>query len=46
VSWPSYQEIIQTTFVISVVVIIASLCLWGVDSVIVNAIRWLTGQKG
>jgi preprotein translocase SecE subunit len=46
VSWPSLQEVIQTTFVIGVVVFLASLFLWGIDSLILYAIKWLVRQKG
>lgn len=44
VVWPSRQETIRTTMMVVVMVLIASLLLWGIDAVLVNLIGWLTGQ--
>lgn len=46
VFWPTRQETIQTTFVIAIMVIVLALVLWGVDSVLMWVIGWLTGQRG
>jgi preprotein translocase subunit SecE len=44
--WPSRQETIQTTVVVVLTVIIASLFLWGVDAILAQAIQFLTENKG
>ena len=46
VVWPTRQETIQTTFLVIVVVIIAALILWGLDTVLGWAIRQLIGGPG
>jgi len=46
VVWPTRQETVQTTLVVIVMVSIASLLLWGVDSIVLLIIGWLTGQRG
>lgn len=46
VVWPTRQETIQTTITIMVIVVIVSLVLWGVDSLLLQAVAFLTGQRG
>lgn len=46
VVWPSRQETIQMTLVIFIAVLLTSLFLWGVDSLLFNVVRMLTGQDG
>ncbi len=46
VVWPTRQETIQTTLVVIVMVIVAAILLWGLDSVLVWLVGWLTGQRG
>ncbi len=46
VVWPNRQETIQTTAIVIVMVIIVALFLWGVDSILLWAVSWLTGQRG
>jgi preprotein translocase subunit SecE len=46
VYWPTRQETIQTTFVVATVVIVLALMLWGVDSLLMSLVGWLTGQRG
>jgi len=46
VYWPTRQETIQTTLVVAAMVVFLSLVLWGVDSILVWLIGWLTGQRG
>lgn len=46
VVWPSRQETVQTTLLVIVMVIITGLILWGIDSFLMWAITWLTGQRG
>ncbi len=44
VVWPTPKEATQTTAVVVVVVMIVALFLWGVDSILLWAVRLLTGQ--
>ena len=46
VFWPTRQETIQTTLFVAAMVVILALILWGVDSVLMGLIGWLTGQRG
>jgi len=46
VAWPTRQETIQTTLVVVVMVIVTALILWGLDSLFMWFIGWLTGQRG
>ena len=45
VVWPSRRETMQTTLLIVVVVMVLALFLWGVDAVLVWAVRTLTGRE-
>jgi preprotein translocase subunit SecE len=46
VVWPTRQETFQSTLVIVAVVAITALFLWGVDSILLWAVSFLTGQRG
>jgi preprotein translocase subunit SecE len=46
VVWPTYQETVQTTLFVAAMVIVLALILWGIDSVLMWLIGWLTGQRG
>ena len=46
VVWPTRQETIQTSLAIFVAVLLTALFLWGVDSLLFAAVRYLTGQGG
>ena len=46
VYWPTRQETIQTTLFVAGMVVIFALILWGIDSVLMWLIGWLTGQRG
>lgn len=46
VVWPTRQETIQATLMIIVVVVLASLFLWGIDSILLWLISLFTGQRG
>jgi len=46
VVWPTRQETIQSTIMIIIVVVITALFLWGVDSILLWAISFVTGQRG
>lgn len=43
VIWPTKQETINTTWQVSVVVIITSIMLWGFDTVLSNLIKLIIG---
>ena len=46
VFWPTQQETIQTTLFVAGMVIVLALILWGIDSILMWLIGWLTGQRG
>lgn len=46
VIWPTRQETIQTTLLVVAMVVIMALILWGVDSILMWAVGWFTGQHG
>lgn len=46
VVWPTRQETVQTTIIVVVMVVIVALFLWGIDSVLLWLIGFLTGQRG
>ena len=46
VVWPTREETMQTTLMVSIMVVILSLVLWGMDGILVWLIGWLTGQRG
>lgn len=46
VVWPDRQHVVRTTLIIVAVVIVLSMLLWGIDSVMLIAARWFTGQGG
>ncbi len=46
VVWPSRKETTQTTLMVIVLVIVMSLILWGIDTFLMWAIGWMTGQRG
>ncbi|MDX2164456.1 MAG: preprotein translocase subunit SecE [Gammaproteobacteria bacterium] len=46
VVWPTRQETIHSTIMIIVVVIITALFLWGIDSILLWLISFVTGQRG
>ena len=44
--WPTRQETTQTTIAIMIVVMLLGLLLWGLDSLLLQGTRFLTGQGG
>ena len=46
VVWPTRQEIVQTTGIVIVMVVVMGLLLWGIDSVVLWLISFVTGQRG
>lgn len=45
ITWPTRQEAMQTTLIVLAVTVLASLILWGLDSVIVSLITFLTDLR-
>ncbi|MDX1902028.1 MAG: preprotein translocase subunit SecE [Gammaproteobacteria bacterium] len=46
VFWPTRQETLQITFFVAMMVLVLALVLWGMDSILVWLLGWLTGQRG
>ena len=46
VVWPTRQETMQTTLIVIVMVLILGIILWLFDMVLMNILRFLTGQGG
>jgi preprotein translocase subunit SecE len=46
VVWPTWPETRQTTLVVIIMVIVVGLLLWVIDSFLLWAVKWLTGQGG
>ena len=46
VVWPTRDETVQTTLIIALIVIAMALILWGLDSILLWSVGWLTGQRG
>ena len=46
VVWPTRPETVQTTLIVIGLVILLSLIIWGLDSVLLWAIAFLTGHRG
>lgn len=43
VAWPTKQETVQTTTIVVIMVVTAGLVLWGLDSLLMLFVSWLTG---
>lgn len=46
VVWPTRQETVQVTLLVVGIVIITALFLWGIDTVLLWLVQYLTGQRG
>ena len=46
VVWPTRKETTQTTMIVVVVVLVTALILWGLDSLLLWVMGWVTGQRG
>jgi preprotein translocase subunit SecE len=44
VVWPTRQETIQITFVVTLMILAMSVILWGIDTVLLKLMAWLTGS--
>lgn len=45
VIWPTRQETLQTTLVVTAVTAIMSLTLWGMDGILVRLVSFITGLR-
>ncbi|MCV2508341.1 MAG: preprotein translocase subunit SecE [Candidatus Lightella neohaematopini] len=45
VSWPGYKDAINITIIITIVTIIMSLLIWGLDTLLINIISFITKLK-
>lgn len=45
VIWPTRQETLHTTLIVAAVTAVMALLLWGLDSILVHAISFLTGLR-
>ncbi|KMV71083.1 preprotein translocase subunit SecE [Rosenbergiella epipactidis] len=45
VVWPTRQETLQTTVIVAIVTAIMSLILWGLDSILVRLVSFITGLR-
>jgi preprotein translocase subunit SecE len=43
VVWPTREETVKITMVIAALVLVASIILWGIDSILLRAVAWLAG---
>ncbi|VFP86317.1 preprotein translocase subunit SecE [Candidatus Erwinia haradaeae] len=43
--WPTRQETFHTTFIVSAVTAIMSFILWGLDSILVRLVSFITGLR-
>ncbi|VFP79883.1 preprotein translocase subunit SecE [Candidatus Erwinia haradaeae] len=43
--WPTPQETLHTTLIVSMVTVIMSLLLWGLDGVLVRFVSFITGLR-
>jgi len=44
VVWPKREETVKTTMIIAALVVVAAMIMWGLDSILMLMIGWLTGQ--
>ena len=42
VTWPSRSETVQTTWVVSIFVLVASMILWGMDALLSSVVQYLS----
>ncbi|CAL7959309.1 Sec translocon subunit SecE [Gammaproteobacteria bacterium] len=43
VVWPTREETAKITMVVAALVLVASIILWGIDSILLRTVAWLTG---
>jgi preprotein translocase subunit SecE len=45
VVWPTKQETVRTTLLVAAMVLVTAMLMWGIDSILLASIGWLTGQR-
>lgn len=45
VVWPTRQETTHTTLIVAAVTVVMALALWGLDSILVNLVSFITGLR-
>lgn len=45
VIWPTHQETLHTTLIVAVVTAVISIILWGLDSILVRLVSFITGLR-
>jgi len=45
VIWPTRHETLQTTLIVALITLVMSLILWGIDSILVRLISFITGLR-
>ncbi|MGL4834296.1 MAG: preprotein translocase subunit SecE [Plesiomonas sp.] len=45
VVWPTRQETLHTTLIVAAVTVVMSLALWGLDTILVNVVSFITGLR-
>ncbi|MFP3019394.1 MAG: preprotein translocase subunit SecE [Arsenophonus sp.] len=45
VIWPTKQETLQTTLIVSLVTIVMALILWGLDGILMRLVSFITGLR-
>ncbi|MCV2528233.1 MAG: preprotein translocase subunit SecE [Candidatus Lightella neohaematopini] len=45
VSWPNYKDVVGITVIVIAVTIIMSLIIWGLDTLLINSISFITKLK-
>lgn len=46
VVWPSRQETMQVTLMVIAIVVVTALFLWGIDTLLLSGVQFITGQRG
>ncbi len=44
VVWPTRKETVQTTIMVVVLIIVIALIIWGIDTLFLYLVGWMTGQ--
>jgi preprotein translocase subunit SecE len=45
VIWPTYKETLQVTLIVIIITLIISIIIWGLDSILINLISFLTNMR-
>ena len=44
VVWPTRKETVQTTIMVVVLILVIALIIWGIDTLFLYLVGWMTGQ--